>query len=181
MTEVPQLFSQSTNTLVPRSVASSFPPIITEEAFGSLITLLYTVLWLLYPLLSQGPYIIIIILSLLYPPSLPLNWVFLIGIYMSPIFNFTNALLPFTKPPLAYFTNRRWLCFLFHLQITSYILIWLCLHHSPNSVDSLCWLLRSTWCCSPYSFLLFASAMPESARFPPGSLVLFLCHLCLWT
>ena len=109
---VPQLFSQSTNTPVPRSIASSFPPVITEEAFGSLITLLYTVLWLLYPLLSQGPYIIIIILSLLYPPSLPLNWVFLIGIYMSPIFNFTNALLHFTKPPLAYFTNRRWLCFL---------------------------------------------------------------------
>lgn len=181
LTEVPQLFSQSTNTPVPRSIASSFPPVITEEAFGSLITLLYMVLWLLYPLLSQGPYIIIIILSLLYPPSLPLNWVFLIGIYMSPIFNFTNALLHFTKPPLACFTNRRWLCFLFHLQITSYILIWLCLHHSPNSVDSLCWLLRSTWCCSPYSFLLFASAMPESARFPPGSLVLFLCHLCLWT
>ena len=112
LTEVPQLFSQSTNTPVPRSIASSFPPVITEEAFGSLITLLYTVLWLLYPLLSQGPYIIIIILSLLYPPSLPLNWVFLIGIYMSPIFNFTNALLHFTKPPLAYFTNRRWLCFL---------------------------------------------------------------------
>lgn len=70
LTEVPQLFSQSTNTPVPRSIASSFPPVITEEAFGSLITLLYTVLWLLYPLLSQGPYIIIIILSLLYPPSL---------------------------------------------------------------------------------------------------------------
>lgn len=36
----------------------------------------------------------------------PLNWVFLIGIYMSPIL-FTNALLHFTKPPLACFTNRR--------------------------------------------------------------------------
>ena len=106
LTEVPQLFSQSTNTPVPRSIASSFPPVLTEEAFGSLITLLYTVLWLLYPLLSQGPYIIIIILSLLYPPSLPLNWVFLIGIYMSPIL-FTNAFLHFTKPPLACFTNRR--------------------------------------------------------------------------
>ena len=87
------------------------PPVLTEEASGSLIALLCTVLWPLCPLLSQGPHIIVIILSLLYPPSLPLNWVFLIGIYMSPIFNFTNA-LRFTKPPLACFTNRRWLCFL---------------------------------------------------------------------
>ena len=82
------------------------PPVLTEEASGSLIALLCTVLWPLCPLLSQGPHIIVIILSLLYPPSLPLNWVFLIGIYMSPIFNFTNALC-FTKPPLACFTNRR--------------------------------------------------------------------------
>lgn len=82
------------------------PPVLAEEASGSLIALLCTVLWLLCPLLSQGPHIIVIILSLLYPPSLPLNWVFLIGIYMSPIFNFTNALC-FTKPPLACFTNRR--------------------------------------------------------------------------
>lgn len=64
--------------------------------------------------------------------------------FVSPIFNFTNA-LRFTKPPLACFTNRRWLCSLsVSPQIAAYILIWLCLHHSANSVDSLCWLLSST-------------------------------------
>ena len=104
-TEVPQLFSVYRH---PGTQVSRFllPPVLTEEASGSLIALLCTVLWPLCPLLSQGPHIIVIILSLLYPPSLPLNWVFLIGIYMSPIFNFTNALC-FTKPPLACFTNRR--------------------------------------------------------------------------
>ena len=96
LTEVPQVFSPSlTNIPVPGSVASSFPPIITGNIwFLNLITHLYTVLWLLYPLPSQGPYvIIIIILSLLYPQSLPLIWVFPIGIYRSPVFHVTHVLL----------------------------------------------------------------------------------------
>lgn len=117
--EVPQLFSPSlTNIPVPGSVASSFPPIVTGSIwFLNLITHLNTVFWLLYPLPSQGPYVIIItILSLLYPQSLPLNWIFPIGIYRSPVFNVTNALL---KAISSSFTNRSCLCSLFHFQITS--------------------------------------------------------------
>lgn len=58
---------------------------------------------------SQGPPIIVIILSLLYPPSPSPAGSFWLIFTCHLSLRLTNA-LRFTKPPLACFTNRRWLC-----------------------------------------------------------------------